>query len=755
MGKWALVGAPGDGYHTGLDNAGSVYMIDVDLARTHRVLNAPDARAGAHFGGTVAMMPLTGRSGTSYLIIGAPNDPADPSAGDPYGSVYVWRHVEARGGSEREEIALHAKLIPAPLEAAPRDGHFGAALGVSTGGRLVVGAPGPHSYPAGAETSADNGFAYVFDLASGEQLAKLSPSAGGIAGTPSQPLLRCFWFGAAVAITDQLISIGAPRARAPCSHHALSGAVFLFDGIAFQQRAKWLPPDGEPLEFGTALRVLHGTTADQVTDVENDREPSGAEWGPLEEQGGGGAGHPVAVAIGAPGAGDGRGALFLSHPLRMTGDGAITLPPGSGATAWLAQRVDADGAGSTRLGIALAPPPSMITTPDGVGTPTAAPLLAGALGYAIRLHVHVLGNITSVTESSPLRRILAPDQIIDPGDSSARFGEALARSEGGVDVVGASRTGTPVDADATATAAVHAEHISGAVYLFYPPYPPPSPGAPPARPPTPPDAPPLTNPFALPGVAWAGIGVGGLCIAVVCAVVGRLLQQRVRLGKAAAARVGPHHKQRWRVSARGEWRREQSSRRAVSSIRAAAAAEVAVARAAGASEHTLVRLEQFHSHMDGDGDGSRDEQEARHRRAPGTTGGGATSLDERAVEVIQLEHTVHLPQAPPLAPPLALPHRSPSYVCRTPTAWPSDTMAGGSSPTRSHNGRSLGSSTQRWPQAQLCATACSSVMASSTVMASSSQFQQLQAQSRLQADIEQIRSRLRRLGAPSSNAPPP
>ena len=50
-----------------------------------------------------------------------------------------------------------------------------------------VGARGPDSYPAGTWTAADNGYAYVFDLETGAQLARLSPVQGTNASLAAPP----------------------------------------------------------------------------------------------------------------------------------------------------------------------------------------------------------------------------------------------------------------------------------------------------------------------------------------------------------------------------------------------------------------------------------------------------------------------------------------------------------------------------------------------------------------------------------------
>lgn len=271
-GNVAIVGAPGR-THTGLAEAGCAYVIDIDRARTRRVLVAPDAREYARLGGAVAITSEEGAGDDRYVLIGAPTDPIRPGESHGYGSVYVYAWRQAAGS---DVFSLHAKLTPAVTSwSILRDGHFGCSIAVHAQ-RAAIGARGPNEYPAGEATPAHNGFVYLFDLPSGRQLARLSP----LEVHTHEPLSRCFWFGASVALTEHLVVVGAPKARAPCSHAALSGAVFLFEherswprarasevmlglqtlnwSTPFTPAARLLPPTSERSEFGAAVQVLRG-----------------------------------------------------------------------------------------------------------------------------------------------------------------------------------------------------------------------------------------------------------------------------------------------------------------------------------------------------------------------------------------------------------------------------------------------------------------------------------------------------------------
>lgn len=201
-GNVAIVGAPGR-THTGLAEAGCAYVIDIDRARTRRVLVAPDAREYARLGGAVAITSEEGAGDDRYVLIGAPTDPIRPGESHGYGSVYVYAWRQAAGS---DVFSLHAKLTPAVTSwSILRDGHFGCSIAVHAQ-RAAIGARGPNEYPAGEATPAHNGFVYLFDLPSGRQLARLSP----LEVHTHEPLSRCFWFGASVALTEHLVVVSAP-----------------------------------------------------------------------------------------------------------------------------------------------------------------------------------------------------------------------------------------------------------------------------------------------------------------------------------------------------------------------------------------------------------------------------------------------------------------------------------------------------------------------------------------------------------------
>lgn len=135
-----------------------------------------------------------------WIVMGEPDNGQLENLG---GAVHVF---DARTGR------LVRRIFSSDLS--PGDG-FGSSVSV-WGNRLLVGAPHHEVQSLGS-----SGAAYLFDLVTGRQLAKLVP-------TVSENLAR---FGHAVCLSDRFATIGAPGATGGA---AGSGAVFLFDAKTFQ-----------------------------------------------------------------------------------------------------------------------------------------------------------------------------------------------------------------------------------------------------------------------------------------------------------------------------------------------------------------------------------------------------------------------------------------------------------------------------------------------------------------------------------------
>ena len=149
---------------------------------------------------------------------------------------------------------------------------FFARLAGRRAGRAVIGARGPgadaSATPAPGATADDtSGVVFIFDTSTGAMLLKLQPSDAHGSHLPS-----CLFFGAALAISDRVVVVGAPRARPPCvpSGGMLSGAVFVFGtseagvlsnatAASFNQTARLVPPESAlegGLEFGSSVGIV-------------------------------------------------------------------------------------------------------------------------------------------------------------------------------------------------------------------------------------------------------------------------------------------------------------------------------------------------------------------------------------------------------------------------------------------------------------------------------------------------------------------
>lgn len=237
-GATAIVGA----YHDddlGADS-GSAYLFDVATGAQTRKLLASDGAAGDLFGVSVAM-------GGSLAVVGAYGD-ADNGALS--GSAYLFnastgaqtRKLSPTGAAANEwfgysvGISGNTAIVGSPLDGdlgagsgsaflfdattgaqlrklLPNDGSAGDNFGISvaiSGNRAIVG-----SY-FDSPNGASSGSAYLFDVTTGVQLAKLSASDGAAGDN----------FGASVAISGNTAIVGAPFDN-PSGFG--SGSAYLFD----------------------------------------------------------------------------------------------------------------------------------------------------------------------------------------------------------------------------------------------------------------------------------------------------------------------------------------------------------------------------------------------------------------------------------------------------------------------------------------------------------------------------------------------
>ena len=137
-----------------------------------------------------------------------------------------------------------AQNLTETFELVPSDTPFGARFGssVAMSGRIgIIGAPNDqvNGWPVGS--------AYLFDVATGQEIAKLLPSDGA----PHDK------FGWSVAISGDLAVVGAPFDQ---DNGPSSGSIYLFDLDTGAQLAKLVPNDGnEGHRFGYSVAIQGGT----------------------------------------------------------------------------------------------------------------------------------------------------------------------------------------------------------------------------------------------------------------------------------------------------------------------------------------------------------------------------------------------------------------------------------------------------------------------------------------------------------------
>ena len=493
-GQWAYVGAPGDG-HSAVGNvvgAGSVHRLRLDGTPSinAQTLVAPDPTANAAFGSALA-------ASGNYLLVGA------PGASFERGSAYLYVGADA-------EVMGFGRQLNDP--SGQVGAHFGSAVAI-LGTRAVVGARGIDSYPAGTWTSADNGYAYVFDLETGAQLARLSPAQGTNVTLAAPPSTGCFAFGASVAMAQGVIVVGAPRARSPCGSMlpARAGAAFTFDAATFRQTNRLLPPDAaRDARFGSTV-VVHVSADDGRVVILAAAPTAGAGGavyaiGParidqeLLSDASSGVGTGWATRRTAP---DFGSAVRYGH--------ALSLEPSSGLAlvaaphAFSAQGADTGAASLERdwMSSPQLPPPPPPAVPPPPPAPPSAPS-AARRQLAASAAAAAAGSSASASATTTTAHQVAERNLWGPSaDPGCQFGSSTALGSSGVALVGAVGFAQP------------SGNVTGTAYVFWPRLlPKPPPGMPPSPPapaaPQPPSAPPLSGPIP---VIVIGLGAGaGVCM---------------------------------------------------------------------------------------------------------------------------------------------------------------------------------------------------------------------------------------------------
>lgn len=238
--RWIAVGDPGHGEKGA--GAGTVHIFNARNGRYVKRLFGSDTGTGDSFGKSVAVCG-------NRLLVGAPdrND-----SGNFSGAAYLFDI--ARG----VEIA---KLTSGTAEAFE---YFGTSVALSESA-AVVGAVG------GDGQAVDSGTIQVFDPTDGSLKVFL---AAGLPNTPFQPNDGATGdeFGAAVALCDRLLFVGAPAASAD------AGKVYLFDlATGIRMRTTNNPGGANAARFGQAVAADGGKLA--VGAPNDDEIASGAGAG--------------------------------------------------------------------------------------------------------------------------------------------------------------------------------------------------------------------------------------------------------------------------------------------------------------------------------------------------------------------------------------------------------------------------------------------------------------------------------------------
>jgi hypothetical protein len=216
-GNVAIVGARN--HDSNGTNSGAAYLYDATTGTLTAELLAFDGADYDYFGCAV------GISGENAIIGARWDDDNGPYSG----SAYVY---------DVTTLALKTKLLP--IDGA-KDDAFGASVAIS-GDTAIVGVSMQSS-----EGTSTVGAAYLFDVNTGVQLAKLTPLDG----------LSNDYFGSSVAISATTAVVGAKEH----DHFGqASGAVYIFDLVTGTQLQKITPSDGAAHDhFGCSVGISGDT----------------------------------------------------------------------------------------------------------------------------------------------------------------------------------------------------------------------------------------------------------------------------------------------------------------------------------------------------------------------------------------------------------------------------------------------------------------------------------------------------------------
>lgn len=216
-------GIVGVGAHYDGENgfrSGAAYLFDASTGAFIRKILAPDGVASDEFGYSIAV-------GDGVVAVGAIKDD-DVTANS--GSVYIFNLTD--GSLNRKIIASDPGLAD----------QFGFSVAIDNG----ILAVGSNQDNIGNN---DNGSAYLFDIATGDELFKLTAS----------DTAREDQFGWSIGIDNGVVVVGSHQDD---DLGSLSGSAYLFNASTGTQIAKMLPTNGGPSEyFGSSVAISGGLAA--------------------------------------------------------------------------------------------------------------------------------------------------------------------------------------------------------------------------------------------------------------------------------------------------------------------------------------------------------------------------------------------------------------------------------------------------------------------------------------------------------------
>ena len=217
-GKYCVVGAP-DNDASGTDDAGAVYVFDLNTGQEIHKLMASDEEDNDEFGYSVDVFG-------NYAIVGSwREDGASASVDANRGAAYIF------------DLTTGLELTKLTADDSQDDDRLGVSVAI-WGDYALAGAYREDG------TGDRQGAAYLFDISTGTQIAKLRASDPEDAD----------FFGISVAMNEDRIMVGAHREASGADND--QGAVYVFDTSTLDQLFKLSASDAEDFaEFGFRCEI--------------------------------------------------------------------------------------------------------------------------------------------------------------------------------------------------------------------------------------------------------------------------------------------------------------------------------------------------------------------------------------------------------------------------------------------------------------------------------------------------------------------